>query len=169
MPALFSLVTTQMVKLSLIQTTLSDIMVFSKNVFFGLLFLVLFLPIILPNVIWLLRSKKTTGKVLGIGRATGISLGSDTYAYINFKTGRDSVYFQGKDDDYKEGEIVPVYYIPKDPEDARVAAFWSVWGNTIAYCGVPFIFWSICFFAPDIVPKKSRVMVGKKPFIKLIK
>ena len=143
-------------------------MLFSKNSFFFLLFLLLFCPIVLPNLIWLLKSVKTTGRVEGIGQATGISLGSDTYAYISFTAGKDTVYFQGKDDDYKEGDIVPLRYQPKEPENAKVAAFWSVWGNTIAYCGVPLIFWIICFFAPDIVPKGAKVLVGKKPFLKVI-
>jgi hypothetical protein len=143
-------------------------MLFSKNTFFFLLFLLLFTPIQLPNIIWLLRSHKTTGKVEGIGHATGISLGSDTYAYISFIAGSDTVYFQGKDDDYKEGDIVPLLYQPKEPEDAKVAVFWSLWGNSIAYSGVPLIFWVICFFAPDIVPKGAKVLVGKKPFIKVI-
>ncbi|HVF81429.1 MAG TPA: DUF3592 domain-containing protein [Flavisolibacter sp.] len=143
-------------------------MIFSKNAFFFLLFLLLFAPIVLPNLIWLLRSVKTTGKVEGIGQATGISLGSDTYAYISFTTENDTVYFQGKDDNYKQGDIVPLRYQAKEPEEAKVAAFWSLWGNTIAYCGVPLIFWVICFFAPDIVPKGAKVVVGKKPFLKVV-
>lgn len=143
-------------------------MLFSKNAFFFLLFLLLFSPIVLPNLIWLLKSVKTTGKVEGIGHATGISLGSDTYAYISFTTARDTVYFQGKDDDYTQGDIVPLRYQPKEPQDAKVAVFWSLWGNTIAYCGVPLIFWVICFFAPDIVPKGAKVVVGRKPFLKVI-
>jgi hypothetical protein len=143
-------------------------MLFSKNTFFFLLFLLLFSPIILPNLIWLLKSEKTTGKVEGIGQPTGISLGSDTYAYISFKAAQDTFYFQGKDDNYKAGDIVPLRYQPKEPGNAKVAAFWSLWGNTIAYCGVPLIFWVICFFAPDIVPKGAKVLVGKKPFLKVI-
>ena len=143
-------------------------MLFSKNTFFFLLFLLLFSPIVLPNLIWLLKSVKTTGKVEGIGQATGISLGSDTYAYISFKAAQDTFYFQGKDDDYKAGDIVPLRYQPKEPENAKVSSFWSLWGNTIAYCGVPLIFWVICFFAPDIVPKGAKVLVGKKPFLKVV-
>lgn len=143
-------------------------MVFSKPRFFVLFFLLLFTPIVLPNVLWLLRSQKTTGTVEGIGAASGISLGSDTYALVGFTTPRDTVYFQGKDDGYKKGDVVPLRYQPKQPEDAKVAAFWSLWGNTIAYCGVPLIFWCICFFAPDIVPKGHRVRVGGKPFLKVL-
>lgn len=145
-------------------------MLFSKNAFFFLLFLLLVIPITLPNIIWLLRSKKTTGQVHGIGIASGISLGRDTYAYVGFSTnGRDTVYFQGKDDDYKQGDRVTVRYQPKDPEDAKVSAFWSLWEKTIAYCGAPLIFWCICFFAPDIVPKNCSVRVGGKPFLKVVK
>jgi hypothetical protein len=143
-------------------------MLFSKNTFFFLLFLLLFAPIILPNLIWLVKSAKTTGKVEGIGQAAGISLGSDTYAYVSFMAGKDTVYFQGKDNDYKQGDIVPIRYQSKEPGNAKVAAFWSLWGNTIAYCGVPLIFWVICFFAPDIVPKGAKVLVGRRPFLKVV-
>jgi hypothetical protein len=126
------------------------------------------MPFFLPNLIWLLRSQKTTGKVEGIGAAAGISLGPDTYAYVSFEAGRDTFYFQGMDDDFTRGDVVPVRYQKKNPEDARVATFYSIWGKTIAYCGAPLIFWIICFFAPDIVPKGSKIRIGKKPFLKLI-
>ena len=144
-------------------------MLFSKNALLFLLLLLLVIPIALPNSLWLLRSKKTTGVVQGIGTASGVSFGKDTYAYISFSTtGKDTVYFQGKDNDYKQGDVVPVRYQAKEPEDAKVVAFWSLWGNTIAYCGAPLIFWCICFFAPDIVPRGAKVVVGKKPFLKVI-
>lgn len=144
-------------------------MLFTKNAFFALLFFLLFTPIVLPALIWLLKSVKTVGRVEGIGQASGISLGSDTYALVSFLTSRnDTIYFQGKDDDYEKGTTVPVRYQIKNPEDAKVAVFWSLWGNTIAYCGVPLIFWCICFFAPDIVPKGTSVHVGGRPFFKVI-
>lgn len=150
-----------------IRYTLYD-MLFTKNAFFFFLLLLLLLPIALPTIIWVMTSKKTTGKVEGVGHATGISLGNDSYAYISFTTAKDTVYFQGKDNDYKQGDMVPVLYHPKEPQEAKVAAFWSLWGNTIAYCGVPLIFWCICFFAPDIVPKGAKVLVGRKPFLKVV-
>jgi hypothetical protein len=143
-------------------------MVFSKNAFFFLLLLLLLTPPVLPNIIWLLRSSKTTGKVEGIGISTGLSLGRDTYALVSFLAGKDTVYFQGKDDHYQEGDVVPVRYQTSNPEDAKIAAFYSLWGNTIAYSGVPIIFWVICFFAPDIVPKGSSVRIGKRPFLQVV-
>lgn len=143
-------------------------MLFSKNAFFFLLLLLLTLPFLLPNIIWLLRSEKATGRVEGIGAAVGMSLGSDTYALVSFMAGKDTVYFQGKDDHYKKSDIVPLRYQPANPEDARIATFYSVWGNTIAYMGAPLIFWIICFFARDIVPNGSRIRLGGKPFLKVI-
>ena len=145
-----------------------DRMLFTRNAFFLFLLLLLTLPFLLPNILWLLRTEKTTGKVEGIGHASGISLGRDSYAYISFRVGKDTVYFQGKDDNYKDGDIVPLRYQKTNPEDARVASFYSIWGNTIAYCGVPLIFWIICFFAHDIIPKGSKIRLGNKPFIKVI-
>ena len=143
-------------------------MIFSKNAFFFLLFLLLTLPFFLPNLIWLINSEKTTGTVEGIGTASGVSFGRDTYAYVSFTVNKDTFYFQGMDDDYKQDDIVPLRYQRKNPEDAKLVSFYSLWGKTIAYCGAPLIFWIICFFAPDIVPKGSRILLGKKPFLKLL-
>lgn len=143
-------------------------MLFSKNAFFFLLFLLITLPFVLPNIIWLLRSEKTVGKVEGIGAASGISLGRDTYAYVSFQVQNNTFYFQGMDDHYEKDDIVPLRYQKSNPEDAKVATFYSLWGKTIAYCGAPLIFWIICFFARDIVPKGAKILVGKKPFLKLV-
>ena len=143
-------------------------MVFSRKAFFFLLFLLVTLPFFLPNIIWLLNSQKTTGKVEGIGTASGLSFGRDTYAFVSFAVNKDTFYFQGLDDDYKGGEIVPLRYQKKNPEDAKIIGFFSLWGKTIAYCGAPLIFWVICLFAYDIFPKNSSIRIGKKPFLKLI-
>ena len=143
-------------------------MLFTKNAFFFLLLLIILLPFVLPNALWILNSQKTTGRVEGIGTSTGVSFGRDTYAYVSFTANKDTFYFQGMDDDYKEGDIVPLRYQKKNPEDARIVSFYSLWGKTISYFGAPLIFWAICFFAPDIVPKGSKIRIGKKPFLKLI-
>ena len=143
-------------------------MIFSRNAFFFLLLLMIVLPVVLPNVIWVLTSQKTTGKVEGIGTSTGLSFGRDTYAYVSFQVNKDTFYFQGLDDNYKEGDVVTLLYHRKKPEEAKIASFYSLWGKTIAYIGAPFIFWLISFFAHDLVPKGSRIRVGKKPFLKLI-
>jgi hypothetical protein len=108
------------------------------------------------------------GKVEGIGAASGISLGRDTYAYVSFLAKNDTFYFHGMDDDYEKGDVVPLRYQQNNPEDAKVATFNSLWGKTIAYCGAPLVFWIICFFARDIVPKGAKIRIGKKPFLKLV-
>ena len=143
-------------------------MLFSKNSFFFLLLLLVTLPFLLPNIIWLLRSQKTTGTVEGIGTATGISFGKDTYALVSFMAGKDTFYFQGKDDHYEAGNIVPLRYQPTNPEDAKIVSFYSLWGNTIAYMGAPLIFWIIFFFAKDIVPTGASIRLGGKPFVRVI-
>ena len=126
------------------------------------------LPFVLPNLIWVMNSQKTTGKVEGIGTSLGLSFGRDTYAYVGFRVNKDTFYFQGLDDDYKEGDVVTVLFQKKNPEDAKIKSFYSLWGKTISYFGAPLIFWLICFFAKDLFPKGSRIMIGKKPFLKLV-
>ncbi|HUC80265.1 MAG TPA: DUF3592 domain-containing protein [Flavisolibacter sp.] len=143
-------------------------MSFSKNSFFFLLLLLLTLPFLLPNITWLLRSQKTTGRVEGIGAASGMSLGKDTYALVSFTVGKGTFYFHGVDDDYEAGNTVPVRYQPANPEDAKIDGFYSLWGNTIAYIGAPLIFWIIFFFAKDIVPNGSRIRFGGKPFVRVL-
>ena len=143
-------------------------MVFTRNAFFFLLFLIIVLPFLLPNLLWLMNSQKTTGRVEGIGASTGVSFGRDTYAFIGFNVAKDTFYFQGMDDNYQQGDMVPLRYQKKDPANAKVATFFSLWGKTISYCGAPLIFWIICFFATDIFPKKAKIRIGKKPFLKLI-
>jgi hypothetical protein len=143
-------------------------MLLSKNqFFFGLLFLLL-APFIIVNSVWLLRSQKATGKVQGIGEHMGMNLGPSTYALVSFRVANDTVWFQGMDQEYKYGDVVPVRYIPSHPSDAKIATLLSIWGDTLAYGAVPFIFWIVCFLSKDLVPATSRVRIGKKPFIQII-
>jgi hypothetical protein len=143
-------------------------MLLSKNQFFFLLLFIVLSPFLGTNVVWLLRSQKTTGKVQGIGHHTGMNLGTSSYALVSFETAKDTVWFQGVDQEYELGDKVPVRYQTANPSDARIATFLSLWGDTFAYGTVAFIFWVVCFLSKDLVPKSAKVRIGKKPFIQLI-
>ena len=143
-------------------------MLLSKNQFFLLLLFIILSPFIGANVLWLVRSEKTMGKVQGIGHHTGMNLGPSSYALISFKAANDTIWFQGIDERYKLGNEVPVRYLPSNPQDAKVATILSIWGDTFAYGSVAFIFWIVCFFSKDLVPETAKVRIGKKPFIQIV-
>lgn len=140
----------------------------SKNQFFFSLLFVILLPFVVPNLVWLARSQKATGKVQGIGHHTGMNLGPSSYALVSFQAAQDTIWFQGVDQDYQLGDQVPVRYQPAQPSDAKIATLLSLWGDTFAYSSVAFIFWIGCFLSKDLVPKTATVRIGKKPFIQVI-
>ena len=141
-------------------------MLLTKNSFFFLLLLVLLGPFIGYNLIWLAGSQKTKGKVQGIGHRTGMNFGASSYALVSFAAGKDTVWFQGMDEEFREGDSIYVHYNKSNPEDARVTTVLSIWGDTFAYGGVAFIVWVVLLFS-DIVPKNSYVKVGGKSFLKI--
>ena len=143
-------------------------MLLTKNEFFLLLFLVVLTPFLGYNLIWLAGSNKVEGVVQGIGQRTGMSLGKSTYALVSFRAGKDTVWFQGMDQHYEQGATVPVRYPRKNPADAKIATFLSIWGDVLAYAVIPLMVVIVLYFSPDIVPKRAMVLVGKKPFIKVI-
>jgi len=140
----------------------------TKNQFFLLLLPIVLAPFILYTVFWLSGTEKTTGKVHGIGQSTEMNIGQHTYALISFRAGNDTIWFQGQNENYEEGDVVPVRYKKKNPEDAKVITLLSIWGDTLAYGAVAFIFWGVCFWSKDLVPKNAWVVIGGKPFIKLM-
>jgi len=140
----------------------------SKNGFFFMLLPLVLAPFVLYTVIWLARSEKTMGKVHGIGHSTEMNIGQHSYALISFRAGKDTFWFQGQNEDYKEGDLVPVRYSVNDPEDAKVITLLSIWGDTLAYGGVALIFWAVCFLSKDLVPKNAWVVIGGKPIIRLM-
>jgi hypothetical protein len=143
-------------------------MLLSKNQFFFSLLLLVLSPFMITNLVWLLRSEKTVGRVQGIGEHTGMNLGPSTYALVSFPVANDTVWFQGMDQDYKYGDLVPVRYIASNPSDAKINTPLSIWGDTFAYGSVAFIFWIVCFLSKDLVPATAKVRIGKKPFIQVV-
>jgi hypothetical protein len=142
-------------------------MILSRNSFFGILFLVIISPFPLYKLVWLLRSTKTTGTMFFTGHGNlGSVLGTSTYPVIRFQAGHDTLYFNGNVNiPLKEGQVVPVRFQRKDPTDAKIDVFSCIWGDTVAYELAPFLIFLVILFHPDLVPKKSKVVLGGKPFI----
>lgn len=149
-------------------------MILSRNRFFLLLFTISIVPFFAYKLAWLAGTKKTNGIVYFIGHGNlGSVLGISTYPVIQFKTGKDTIEFKGNINlDINPGAIVSVRYRKNDPADAKINTAICIWGDTLAYAIFPFIVLLIIFFIPErfdpIIPAKSKILLGKKPFIKII-
>ena len=142
----------------------------SRNSFFLLLFGIFIFPVLAYKMIWLVTTKKTTGTMYFTGHGNlGSVLGISTYPVIRFIFGKDTIFFNGNVNiPLKEGEVVPVRYQRNDPSDAKINTFVCIWGDSLAYCLGPFLILMVIFFHPDLIPKKSRVVLGRKPLILLV-
>jgi hypothetical protein len=74
--------------------------------------------------------------------------------------------------DLKKGEAVTVLYQKANPGDAIVDDFYNIWLRTISYAIFPVLIVIILYIMPDrmdpIIPRKSKILFGEKPFIKII-
>jgi hypothetical protein len=70
--------------------------------------------------------------------------------------------------DLVRGETISVCYQKNNPSDAKMNSPICIWGDTMAYLLLPFLFLLVVFLKPDIIPKKSKVLLGKKPFIGIL-
>lgn len=143
-------------------------MCFTRMQFFGWLFVFMVLPFFFYKVAWLLSSAPAAGTVCFMGKTINGQM-SSTYPVIRFSSnGLDTVFFHGTDEAvYKPGEPLPVRYRKSNPEDARINSFTGIWQDTLIYALFPFILLLIIFLHPDIVPRGAKVIICKKPFIRL--
>ncbi len=150
-------------------------MLLSKNRFFLLLIAVFIVPFIAQKLIWLAGSKKTTGELYFIGHGDlGSALGISTYPVIRFEAGKDTIEFKGNiNPGFKPGEKIPVRYQQNNPADARIDSFVAIWMSSLAYALLPALSLLVLYFIPErfdpVIPKGSKVLIGKRPFIKIIK
>ena len=63
---------------------------------------------------------------------------------------------------------VSVRYQTNDPSDAKMNIFSCIWGDTLAYEFGPLLILLIIFFHPDLVPKKTKILIGQKPLLKFL-
>lgn len=104
------------------------------------------------------------------GSATGMS----TYAVIDFNAENQKFSIRSEiSTDLKRGETVPVLYQKENPNDAVINDFMNVWLGTFSYAIFPGLVIIVLFIMPErfdpIVPRKSKILIGKNPFIKIIK
>jgi hypothetical protein len=145
-------------------------MILSRNSFFLGLFCIFLLPLPLYKFFWLVKSKETTGTFYFTGHGNlGSVLGISTYPVIWFLSGKDTIYFNGNVNiPLKPDEKISVRYQKNDPSDAKVNTFSCIWGDTMAYEFGPLLIFMIVFFHPDLVPKKTKILIGRKPLLKFL-
>jgi hypothetical protein len=145
-------------------------MILSRHSFFILLASLMLLPLVLYKLIWLAGTGETTGTMYFTGHGNlGSVLGISSYPVIRFALGRDTIFFNGNVNiPLRPDEKVSIRYRRKDPSDAKVNSFTCIWGDTMAYELGPFLILLILYFHPDLVPKKKRILMGKKPFLQYL-
>jgi len=145
-------------------------MIFSRHSFFLLLLSVLVFPLFAYKLIWLSTSRETTGYMYFLGHGNlGSVFGISTYPVIRFGLGKDTILFNGNVNiNLKTDEAVSVRYQKNDPSDAKINVFECIWGDTFAYCLAPFLFLLVIYFHPDLLPKKARIEIGRRPFIRIL-
>ena len=145
-------------------------MIVSRNSFFLVLTAVVLLPLIGYKLFWLAGTRETEGTMYFTGHGNlGSVLGVSTYPVIWFRSGKDTIFFNGNVNiPLKTDEKVSVRYRKDNPTDAKVNSFTCIWGDALAYELGPLLILLIVFFHPDLVPKKARLLIGKKPFLQFI-
>lgn len=149
-------------------------MSFSRNQFFLFLFLLVALPFLGERFLWLTRSKKAQGVMAFISHGEiGSTMGMTTYSVIDFAANNQRYSVKSKLNlDLKEGQTIPIRYQPSNPEDALVDDFYSIWMWTIAYSAFPLLIIIGIYLIPDKLdspfPRSRRLVVGGKPFFRLI-
>jgi hypothetical protein len=145
-------------------------MIFNRKSFFLSLFIVMVLPLPLYKMLWLATSRQTIGTMYFIGHGNlGSVFGISTYPVIWFIHGKDTIYFNSNVNiPLKPEEKISVRYQRNDPTDARINYFSSIWGDTLAYDLAPLLIFLVMFLHPDLVPRKAKIVLGKKPVVKIL-
>jgi hypothetical protein len=143
-------------------------MTVKRSTFFLALFCLAVLPFPVMNAYWLLRSVKTIGIVRFTGKEISGQMTKE-YAVVTFKTGNQTIWFNGYDDVlFPRHEVIPVRYQPAHPEDARIGVFTALWADTLVSTGIAAVIFLILWLHPAIVPWHSKLKLTiKKPFIRI--
>jgi len=143
-------------------------MIISRKTFFSILFGLITLPFLLHKIIWLAGSSEAVGIMGFVGKAYSGQIVHE-YSVVKFGVQKDTFWFNGNDNIlYKPGEKVPVRYQVKNPREARINIFSSIWGDTVVFGGIPLIILLIVIMHPQIVPYSAKILINRsRPFIQI--
>ena len=144
-------------------------MIIARTPFFVSLMIFVSAPFLLTNLWWLGHSVTTTGTMCFVGKSITGQM-EHSYSVISFVQGKDTIFLNGPDNVlFPKGERVRVRYQKDNPGDARLDRFVAIWGETLAYGGVPMIILLIAFLNRGVVPANAKIRFGtKSPFISII-
>ncbi len=144
-------------------------MIIGKIPFFLILFFLIAIPLLTLRLIWLARSRTAVGVMGFEGRGTAGEQIPLTYSNLHYQPGKERIWFTAPPGlGYREGDPVPVRYLPASETDARVDSFIGLWGDILVYGGIPEFILLICFLHPELVPWGSRLRLTlKRPYIRL--
>lgn len=148
-------------------------MILNRNIFFFILLLIFVGPFVIYKIAWLSTSVKTTGVMWFIGHTLEDQGNITSHPVIKFKVANDSLYYNNNVNiDFKAGEKIPIRYQKNNPRDAKANTFAGIWGDTMVYISFPFLVLMVLFLIPDrmdpIIPRKSKIILGKKYFIRIV-
>jgi hypothetical protein len=148
-------------------------MILSRNQFFLLLSILGVAPFYLSKILWLSNSKQTTGIVWFMGHTLELHGDISNHLVVLLKAGKDSVTFNSSAGlGYRIGDSVPVRYQKDNPSDARINIPYCIWTDTLVNSLLPILILLVLFFTPErfapLIPKKAKVRLGIKPFLKII-
>lgn len=149
-------------------------MTLSRNAFFLLLLFLCVSPFIIWKLHWLSKTTTTTGKMWYTGHTIELDGKISSHLVILFLAGKDSISFQAPANlPFKENDPVPVRYVPGAPSKARVNTPLRIWGDAIVYGLWPLLFVLVIYLIPErfdpLVPRKSKVKLGSKKIIEVIR
>ena len=146
-------------------------MIIRQTTLFISIFLLYATPIVLPRIIWLRHSQKTTGIFSFEGMGSAGERIKLSYSFIYFMYWNQKIWFEGPGKMHlKEESIVPIRYQTYNPKDAKVDTFYGLWADAAVYGGEPLIMLICIFLHPGILPPKSKILVTlKKPFLTIVK
>ncbi|MBO9201048.1 MULTISPECIES: DUF3592 domain-containing protein [Niastella] len=145
-------------------------MVISRTKFFVAIILLLVTPLVVSKIIWLLQAKKTTGIFAFESYGPALDQIRFPYSMIYFMVGKDTFWFKGPGKlELPENTLVPIRYLPRNPSNAKLDSFRSIWIGTIIYGGIPLLILLVIFLHPAIVPYRSKVhLTLDKPFLRVV-
>ena len=146
-------------------------MVIRQATMFISIFLLYATPIVLPRIVWLSHSRKTTGVFSFEGMGSAGEQIKLSYSFIYYMHGNQKIWFEGPGHMHlKEGSVVPIRYQTNDPADAKVDGFLGMWADVAVYGGEPLIVLICIFLHRGIFPPRSKILITlKKPFLLIVK
>lgn len=134
--------------------------------FIALLLLLFVCPFYVFNMIWLMKSEKTSGIAAFQGKEFAGQL-VHNYTVVMFVVKNDTFFYNTSDNIFFDpGTSVPIRYQKEDPADAKLGTWSGIWMGSIFYSAMPLLIILILLAHPSLIPYRSSLRLGlKSPFI----